>query len=284
MRLYTTDRGLAREEPDGSYALLDAGLADVGDLLRAGPVGDAARLGASARVEGLDGLRVRAPVLSPGRFVIVGLNYRSHVDEFSEGLGIEPDYEVGDPLVFEVPGTAVCGPGDAIVRPAEAPDQVDYEGEVALVVGRAARQVSPGDAWDHIAGLTAVNDVSARDVQSAAMTSAKPGIGGSKGFPTFKPLGPCLATADGFGPDLDVGITTHVNGELRQDGRTTELLTPVPELVSFISHRMDLAPGDVICTGSPRGVGMWAGGIWLQPGDTVDITVEGVGTLRNTVA
>jgi 2-keto-4-pentenoate hydratase/2-oxohepta-3-ene-1,7-dioic acid hydratase in catechol pathway len=284
MRLFSTDHGIARDEADGTFALLDLRYPDVGELLRHADTATAAAAPVLRRMATLDEVAVLAPIVAPGRFVIVGLNFRSHVDEFSEGLQIEPNYDVGDPFVFDLPGSPVCGPGDTIVRPPEAPDQVDYEGEVAVIIGQAASEVSPADAWSLVAGLSAVNDVSARDVQTAAMTSATPGIGGSKSFPTFKPLGPCLTTADRYTADLDVGITTLVNGELRQDGRTTEFLTPLPELLSFISHRMALQPGDVICTGSPRGVGMWTGGRWLQPGDVVAVTVEGVGTLTNSVA
>lgn len=283
MRLYTTDRGLAREEPDGSLAVLDLPHEDVGSLLRDGSIDDAVEAGARERVA-LGEVTLRAPVLAPGRFVIVGLNYRSHVDEFAEGIGIEPNYDVGTPFVFEVAGDSVCGPADTIVRPVDAPDQVDYEGEVAVVIGRRADHIDAADAWAHVAGLSVVNDVSARDVQTAAMRAKPPGIGGSKSFPTFKPLGPCLATADAFDAQLDVGVTTKVNGELRQDGRTTEFLTPLSDLLAFISTRMVLEPGDVICTGSPRGVGMWLGGKFLVAGDVVEVEVEGVGVLRNTVA
>lgn len=283
MRLYTTEQGLAREEPDGSLAVLDLPHPDVGALLRRGSVDEAASAGVRSRVAGPDSVDLRAPVLAPGRFVIVGLNYRSHVEELSEGLGIEPSFDVGDPFVFDTPGTPVAGPGDAIVRPVEAPDQVDYEGEVGLVIGQAGRDVRPEDAWSIVAGLTVVNDVSARDLQAEAMTSGE-GIGRSKSFPTFKPMGPCVATADGFGPDLDVGIRTLVNGEVRQDSRTTEMLHPLPALLAFITTKVDLQPGDVICTGSPRGVGMWSGGLFLRSGDVVEVSVEGVGTLRNTVA
>ncbi|MCB0972401.1 MAG: fumarylacetoacetate hydrolase family protein [Acidimicrobiales bacterium] len=285
MRLYTTTEGIAREEPDGSLALVDLPHPDLGALLRdderaAATVADA---GIRRRVAGPDELDLLAPVVAPGRFVIVGLNYHSHVDEFSEGLGIEADHDVGEPFVFDTPGTPAIGPGAPIVRPPEAPDQVDYEGEVALVIGRPGHDVAPADAWSLVAGLTIVDDVSARDRQAEAMTSGR-GIGDAKSFPTFKPLGPCLATADGFDLPLDVGLTTRVNGEVRQDDRTTDMIHPLDELLAHITRQMTLQPGDVICTGSPRGVGMWSGGRFLRSGDVVEITVEGIGTLANPVA
>jgi len=236
-----------------------------------------------SRCASIDELEVLAPVPKPGRFVIVGLNYRSHVDEFSEAAGLTPSYEIEEPFIFECPGTAVCAPGGEIVLPSES-TQVDYEGEVAVVIGREADHVSEEGAWAHVAGVTAVNDVSARDLQTKAMFGEWQGtVGSAKGFPTFKPLGPALRTADEIDSGFDLGITTTVNGELRQNGRTSEFLTPIDRLISFISQQMVLQPGDVICTGSPRGVGMFLGGIWLRPGDLVEIEVEGVGALRNTV-
>jgi 2-keto-4-pentenoate hydratase/2-oxohepta-3-ene-1,7-dioic acid hydratase in catechol pathway len=282
MRLYTTSDGLARQEDDGTLAVLDLPHRDVGALLRHGELADAAGARVRNRLPGPDEVALRTPVLSPGRFVIVGLNYRSHVDEFAEGMGIEPSYDVGDPFIATIPGTAAIGPGEAIVRPAEAPDQVDYEGEVALVIGRPGRDVQPRDAWSLVAGLTVVNDVSARDVQTAALIAGE-GVGRSKSFPTFKPLGPCMATADAFGPDLGLALSTTVNGEVRQDSTTDEMLHPIPDLLAYIASTVGLEPGDVICTGSPRGVGMWSGGLFLRPGDEVAVTVEGVGTLVNPV-
>jgi 2-keto-4-pentenoate hydratase/2-oxohepta-3-ene-1,7-dioic acid hydratase in catechol pathway len=199
-------------------------------------------------------------------------------------MGIEPNYDIADPMVFVVPSSAVVGPDAQIVRPSDHPDQVDYEGEVAVVVGRSGRDISPVDAWAHIAGVTAVNDVTARDVQLVAMVGADPGIGDSKSYPTFKPLGPALLTVDELDPSFDLGLTTTVNGEVRQDARTTEFLTPIDELLAFISRTHGLEVGDVICTGSPRGVGMWSGPTWLAPGDVVEVAVEGVGALRSIVS
>jgi 2-keto-4-pentenoate hydratase/2-oxohepta-3-ene-1,7-dioic acid hydratase in catechol pathway len=155
------------------------------------------------------------------------------------------------------------------------------------VIGRTARRVAVEDAWACVAGLTVCNDVSARDVQQRAMFGdSTVSIAGAKSFDTFKPLGPCLVTADEFSEPLDLHLRTWVNGELRQDARTTEFVYQISELISWVSQRMTLEPGDVLATGSPQGVGQFApnGGVFLRPGDVVEIEVERIGRLRNTVA
>ncbi|MFB7471295.1 fumarylacetoacetate hydrolase family protein [Kitasatospora sp. NPDC056184] len=286
MRLYSTALGIAREDAPGELSLLDLPFSDLGALLR-GPGVAAARTAAVLRRVPLDGVRVHAPVRRPGKILIVGLNYRSHAEEALEMFAAmgRPDIVLpAEPNFQVVAGSAVIAPGDDIRLPAVAAGQVDYEGEVAAVIGRPATAVDAADARDHLAGLTIANDVSARDIQKRAM-SGDPiaSIGVSKSFDTFKPLGPCLVTPDEFPEPLDLRLRTRVNGEVRQDDRTSGFLHGVAELVSFLSHYQTLEPGDVILTGTPRGAGVFSGR-HLRPGDVVEVEVEHLGTLRNRVA
>lgn len=280
MRIYTTDRGIARESERGRLDLLDLPQTDLGELLR-GPGLDVAHDAAVTATVALDDVEVLAPVSRPGKLLIIGYNYPSHGDEVREKLGDvhlpeEPNFKL-------VAGTAVAAPHAAITLPKVADTRVDYEGEVAVVIGRAAKDVPVDRGWEHVAGLTVVNDVTARDIQARAMAGdLAASLGTAKSFDTFKPMGPCLVTPDEVGPTPDLRLVTRVNGEVRQDDRTGTLIHPVPDLVSHLSSFMTLEPGDVICTGTPRGIGYFAGR-FLQDGDEVEIEVEGIGTLRNTV-
>ncbi|MBD0673712.1 fumarylacetoacetate hydrolase family protein [Streptomyces sp. CBMA156] len=286
MRLYSTALGIAREDSPGELSLLDLPFTDLGALLR-GPGIAAARAAAVVRRVALDGVRVHAPVRRPGKILIVGLNYRSHAAEALEmfaamgrpgiTLPTEPNFQV-------VAGSAVVGPGEDIRLPAVAAGQVDYEGEVAVVIGRSATAVHAAEAVGHLAGLTVANDVSARDIQQRVMSGdPTASIGVSKSFDTFKPLGPCLVTPDEFDEPLDLRLRTLVNGEVRQDDRTAGFIHGVAELVSFLSRYQTLEPGDVVLTGTPRGAGVFSGR-HLRPGDVVEVEVEGIGALRNRVA
>lgn len=208
----------------------------------------------------LDTVRLLAPV-RPSKVIGVGLNYATHAREF--GWQLPPE-----PLIFLKPPSAMIGPGDTIVCPPES-GQVEFEGELAAVIGRKARRVTPEEAPSVILGYTCGNDVTARDIQRAEGQWSR-----AKGFDTFAPLGPWVALRLDAS---DVWITTRVNGVTRQDDRTSSLIFTVPELVSFISHVMTLEPGDVILTGTPAGTGL------LRPGDTVEVEIEGIGCLQNTV-
>jgi 2-keto-4-pentenoate hydratase/2-oxohepta-3-ene-1,7-dioic acid hydratase in catechol pathway len=208
----------------------------------------------------LGDVRLLAPC-RPSKIVALGVNYRSHGEEMSHRLPAEP-------LLFIKPPTAVIGPEDAIVYP-EMSGRVDYEGELGVVIGKRASRVARSAARDYILGYTCCNDVTARDLQARDKQWTR-----SKGFDTFAPLGPCIET------DLDPAdrrLETRLNGELKQQTSTADLLFGVDELVSFISRVMTLLPGDVISTGTPSGIGP------MQPGDTVEVTIEGIGTLRNHV-
>lgn len=206
-------------------------------------------------------VRLVAPVL-PSKIIAIGKNYAEHARE----MGGEPPAE---PVIFSKPSTAVVGPGDAIAYPEKLSSQVDYEGELAVVIGRYCHQVPAARAADVILGYTCANDVTARDLQKRDGQWTR-----AKGFDTFCPIGPWIETeAD----PSDLAVQTRVNGELRQDGRTSQLLHPVPELIEYVSEVMTLLPGDVLLTGTPAGVGP------LAVGDEVTVTVEGVGSLTNRV-
>lgn len=207
--------------------------------------------------------RLLAPVM-PGRLFGAGLNYVSHIAE----VGAEtPPF----PMLFMKPQTAVVGPDDPIVYPPEG-EEVHYEGELAAVIGRKVRRISEADALGAVLGYTCGNDVSERTKQFAEMKMGCLVIG--KGYDSFNPLGPVIAT--GLDP-TDLELTAKLNGELRQQINTSDLLYSVAQLVSYLSQAITLMPGDVIMTGTPAGVGP------VQPGDVVDIEISGIGVLHNPV-
>ncbi len=209
----------------------------------------------------LDDVRLLAPVL-PSKVVAVGGNYADHARE----MGGEPPAE---PVLFLKPSTAVVGHGDQIAYPVKLTQRVDYEGELAVIIGRLCREVPAAQASEVIFGYTCANDVTARDLQARDGQWTR-----AKGFDTFCPLGPWIETeAD----PADLELTTVVNGEVRQQARTSQLLYDVPALVEYVSTVMTLLPGDVLLTGTPAGVGP------LEDGDEVSVTIETIGSLRNTV-
>lgn len=278
MRLYRTTRGLARGEGD-ELLLLDLPHPDVGSLL----ADDVSRAG-SARVTeriALDSIELLAPVPSPATIVVVGANYADHIAE--AGIPVP-----ASPAFFAVPAGPglITGPGSLIVLPAEAAGQVDYEAELAVVMGAAGKNIPARDAWAHVGGLTVANDVSARDVQLEGMRNGSvvdlTAIQRSKTFPTFKPLGPAVVTPDEFRQPLDLAVTTRVNNEVRQAGRTSGMLFSVAELVEAVSARVPLSAGDIILTGTPGGVG-FVSGSYLKAGDMVEVAVEDIGVVRNVL-
>jgi len=209
---------------------------------------------------GLAGQRVLAPVV-PSKIVAVALNYKAHAAE--QGKPLPPE-----PLFFLKPSTSVIGPGEAIELPPGV-GRVDHEAEVGLVIGRRARRVPAERAAEYILGVTCVNDVTARALQKTIGHYTRP-----KGFDTFAPIGPCIAVGLDWS---NLRVLGWVNGALRQDSTTADLIFPVPELVAFISSVMTLLPGDIISTGTPSGIGP------LAAGDSVRIRVDGVGDLTNSV-
>jgi 2-keto-4-pentenoate hydratase/2-oxohepta-3-ene-1,7-dioic acid hydratase in catechol pathway len=283
MRLYNTDRGPAREDEPGILTVVD--LPDLGEVVRDGGLD---RVGSPPAVDKLPlaDARLFAPVRRPGKIIIVGLNYASHAQEALERFAAMGMREIELPSVpnfYLAAGSAVIGPGSAIRMPQAAPAQVDYEGEVAVVIGRDGADISTSGAWKHVAGLTIANDVSARDVQQRAMAGDPTAtVATAKSFETFKPLGPCLVTADEFGEPLDLRIRTRVNDELRQDDRTGGLIHRIPDLIAYLSRFHVLQAGDVICTGTPSGAGLFSER-FLAPGDVVEVEVERIGVLTNPV-
>lgn len=203
-------------------------------------------------------VRILAPCV-PSKIVAVGLNYRSHAREVGASI---PE----TPLLFLKPSSAVIGPEDDIAYP-KASRRVDYEGALGVVIGREAWRVPAAEALDHVLGYTCFNDVTARDLQSSDGQWTR-----AKGFNTFAPFGPCIETE--LDP-ADVPVRTLLNGEVRQDGNTSDLIYSVAEVIAFVSGIMTLLPGDVIATGTPGGIGP------MSPGDVVEVTIPPVGTLRN---
>jgi 2-keto-4-pentenoate hydratase/2-oxohepta-3-ene-1,7-dioic acid hydratase in catechol pathway len=205
------------------------------------------------------------------KIICVGRNYAEHAAE----LGDEPPTA---PLLFGKFENALIGPGDAVVLPLEA-THVDAEAELAVEIGRGGRRIAEADALDHVRGYRVANDVSARNIQYAESQWAR-----AKGFDTFCPLGSELAGVDKLGDGSGLRVVQRLNGEVLQDGNTSDLIFPVPFLVAYVSNTFTLEPGDLILTGTPPGVG-WARDpkVSLKDGDVVECEVEGVGVLRNPV-
>jgi len=250
---------LAAERPDGSLERLSGDL--FGPLT---PTGEAARA-----------TRLLAP-LEPGAFWCVGLNYRRHAEETKAQI---PEYPV---LFFKGPN-ALQHPGEPILLPrALRSESVDYEAELAVVIGKTCKNATRENALDFVLGYTCANDVSARDWQIKH--------GGSqwcrgKTFDTFAPLGPCIVTPDEIPNPNTLGIRTILNGQTMQDWNTNDMIFDVPTLIAFLSGSTTLQPGTVILTGTPHGVGMaHRPRVYLQPGDTVTIEIDRIGALTNPVA
>ncbi len=199
--------------------------------------------------------------IAPSKIIGIGQNYRAHAAEMGKGL---PD----EPLLFMKPPSALLGDGADLVRPVGY-DRVDYEGELGVIIGTIASRVRRIDALQHVLGFTCINDVTVRDLQKKDGQWIR-----AKGFDGFCPVGPRVVA--GLDPS-NLRITTRVNGAVRQDSTTADLIFDVPTLISFVSHHMTLMPGDIISTGTPAGVGN------LAPGDVVEVEIEHIGVLRNHV-
>jgi 2-keto-4-pentenoate hydratase/2-oxohepta-3-ene-1,7-dioic acid hydratase in catechol pathway len=207
------------------------------------------------------GVRLLAPVIPRSKVVAVGRNYREHAAELGNEVPAEP-------LIFLKPNTSVIGPGDAIVLPKQSA-QVEYEGELAVIIGSIAKNVSRADADSVIFGYTMANDVTARDLQKTDGQWTR-----AKGFDTFCPLGPIIETEFTVAGGT---IETLLNGEVKQSGRFDDMVFPVDEIIEYVSSVFTLLPGDVILTGTPSGIGR------IADGDSVEVRVPGLGTLRNPV-
>ncbi|WP_329438475.1 fumarylacetoacetate hydrolase family protein [Streptomyces canus] len=277
-RLVSTAKGIGRLEGDGeTVALLDLDAPDLGAALQAGL--DIASIATAAVRDHVPVAQAQlmAPVPRPSKIWAVGYAYAGHRTEVGYTGTVE------DPVIFLKAPSSVIGTGEQIRFPKVAPGDVDYEGELAVVIGRRATDVSVTDAYSFVAGFTIVNDVSARDVQKGRVPGRAADVTAAKSFDTFTPMGPALATLDEFTDLDDLHLRTWVDGELRQDARTSQLIHPVPALVSYLSRQTTLEPGDVIATGTPAGVGHKRG-LFLRSGDEVRIEIEGIGTLANTCA
>jgi len=209
----------------------------------------------------LSDVRLLAPVIPRSKVVGIGRNYAAHAAELGHDLPTEP-------LMFIKPNTSVVGPNDPVFYPRQTSD-LHYEGELAVVIGRICRDVAPDKVGEVVYGYTVGNDVTARDLQKSDVQFTR-----AKGFDSFCPLGPWIETEL---DTSDLRVQTHLNGDVKQDGRTKDMIFDVTTLVSHVSSVMTLLPGDVILTGTPEGVGP------MNPGDEVDVTIDGIGTLTNKV-
>ena len=249
-----------RPRERGLLAALDSGgLAELAD-----------RAAAADRRIALTEASLWAPVPDPKKIICLGLNYRDHAEETGQEIP-------SSPMWFAKFANSLIGSGQAIVLPPAHAEYVDYEAELAVVIGRRVSRVSIDDALSHVAGAMPFNDVSARDLQlqNPLWTSGK-------AVDTFAPCGPALVTLDEIGELSDLGLRTRVNGEVCQQGTTANLIFGVAETVAWLSRTITLEPGDIIATGTPAGVGA-AQGRFLRAGDTVEVEVDGLGAVANTV-
>jgi len=221
--------------------------------------------------QSLDKVTLLPPVVRPGKVIALGMNYKAHAAEGGNKL---PEY----PLLFHKTSGSLLGSGGTIVLPPNS-TQVDYEGELAVIIGRTCKQVSPEEALDYVAGYANGNDVSARDLQrrTSQFTSGKM-------LDTFGPLGPVLVTRDEIPDPGNLHLQSKLNGKVMQDGNTQMMIFDIPFTISYISHIATLHVGDVIFTGTPNGVGFArTPPIYLQDGDVISVEIEGLGTLTNHV-
>jgi 2-keto-4-pentenoate hydratase/2-oxohepta-3-ene-1,7-dioic acid hydratase in catechol pathway len=277
MRLVT----YGSERGDRAGVLRDGGVVDcwdalggdgesVRDLLAAGRLGDLE--GAEGGVLAIDSIELRPPVPDPGKLVCIGLNYAAHAPE----AGIEPPAR---PTFFAKFANALVADGATVPLPA-ASDRVDYEAEVAFVIGRTAKDVSTADALAHVAGYTLLNDLSARDLQFAT-----PQWMVGKVFDGSAPCGPALVTTDEAGAHDEIAFELTLNGERMQASSTDDLIFSIPELVADLSSLMTLEPGDIVSTGTPSGVGSTRDPhVWLKAGDELVISSPQLGDLRTRLA
>src|SRR5271165_950027 len=280
MRLLTFDDGSGPQagillgEDVIAAAALDVPAGSVKGLLEALDANGLAQLGERAKGAqeriALSSVQLLAPVPDPEKIICLGLNYSDHAEESGQAIPTAP-------LWFAKFANSLIGSGQDIVLPAAHPDYVDYEAELAVVIGRTASRVDEADALSYVAGAMPFNDVSARDLQlqNPLWTSGK-------AVDTFAPCGPALVTLDEAGDLGSLGLRTRINGKVVQEGNTSNLIFSVASAVAWLSRTITLAPGDIIATGTPAGVG-GPQGIFLRDGDTVEVEVDGLGALTNPV-
>jgi 2-keto-4-pentenoate hydratase/2-oxohepta-3-ene-1,7-dioic acid hydratase in catechol pathway len=255
--------------PSDMRAFLEAGAPALDGAARVHERWAEGRLGADA-LRPREGLPLLAPIRNPSKIVAFGVNYLDHCHE----AGIEPPRE---PVLFCKFPTSIVGPGEAIEWDPALTARVDYEAELAVVIGRRARHVAPEEAFDVILGYTCANDVTARDLQAGDGQWVR-----GKSLDTFCPLGPEIVTKDELPDPGRLGITCRVNGRVLQSSSTAKMIFGIPALISFITRAFTLLPGDVILTGTPHGTGAFRRPpVLLRDGDMVEVEIEGVGLLRN---
>ncbi len=216
-------------------------------------------------------IRLGCPLCRPSKIICLGLNYLDHKEE----SGFERPQR---PLLFSKTPNALTGPFDPIMLP-QSCDQIDWEVELAVVIGRAGKRIAAEDALDYVAGFSVLNDVSGRQAQFSDSQWFR-----GKSFDTFAPMGPALVTIDEIGNFQNLKLTARVNGEIMQDGNSADMIFDIPTIIAFISQDITLWPGDIISTGTPSGVGIFRDPpVLLKAGDVVECRVENVGTIRNTV-
>ena len=272
--LKDAERPLAVVAGDRVAPLSLDGIETLDELIAAGPdAWDSARNSATAdQGEPLRAGMLAAPLRAPSKIACVGLNYHDHCRETGMAAPERP-------LIFAKFASSLTGPDTSIEWPDGLTDQVDWEAELAVVIGRRIRNANEREALDAVFGYTAANDVSARDLQFADQQWVR-----AKSLDTFCPMGPVIVTPDEFGDPQDKRLISRVNGETMQDSTSAEMIFGVGEILSFLSRACTLEPGDLILTGTPWGVGGFRDPpIFLKPGDTVEIEVEGVGVLANDV-
>jgi 2-keto-4-pentenoate hydratase/2-oxohepta-3-ene-1,7-dioic acid hydratase in catechol pathway len=253
---------------------LDNRFASMRELLTLHGADALQRLGAgaqsvTARIP-LTSVRLAPPVPDPDKIVCLALNYRDHAEEADQEIPEHPSW-------FAKFATSLIGPGDAVVLPAAHPDYVDYEAELAVVIGSVAKDVTAADALTYVAGAMPFNDVSARDLQLE-----NPLWASGKAIDTFGPCGPALVTLDEIDDLQNLGVRTRLNGEIVQEGDTRDQIFDVATVIAWLSRTLTLVPGDIIATGTPAGIGALKG-VFLRDGDTVEVEVEGLGSVINPV-
>jgi 2-keto-4-pentenoate hydratase/2-oxohepta-3-ene-1,7-dioic acid hydratase in catechol pathway len=280
MRLATFDGraawhvGMVEGDEIADLTAADPSMATMIDVLERGPEAvAAASTSATAQRLPLSSVKLGPPVPHPPKFLAIGYNYAAHLEETHMERPTRQAW-------FNKQQTSIVGPGDPVSIPRIAPDEVDYEGELGVVIGRRCKNV-PNDksaVLGVIGGFTIINDVSVRDWQEL-----EPGMVVSKSFDTHGPIGPWIVTPDEIGDPLDLRLRTYVNSELRQDGDTKDMLFNIYEQVSYLSSAFTLEPGDVLSTGTPSGIAWHRPGMYLKAGDTVRVEIDKIGVLENPV-